>query len=136
MQGMQPGQQPMQGNGNMQGMQPSQQPMQGNGNMQGMQPGQQPMQGDWNMQGMQPGQQPMQGNWNMQGQQPIPPQHMALPYPNAPIRSCCGPAIPFPEVSQFAQPDYRNPYGVEPARNDFYEPSPAQDLPGDEQEDK
>ncbi|MFP7493510.1 SafA/ExsA family spore coat assembly protein [Terribacillus saccharophilus] len=143
-QGMQPGQQ-MQGDWNTQGMQPGQQ-MQGDWNTQGMQPGQQ-MQGDWNMQGMQPGQQ-MQGDWNMQGMQPgqqmqgpQPNQAQPYSYPQTPMRSCCGPNIPFPAAPLYSEPqspqgDFRDPYGVQPPLSDFYEPSPAQDLPGDDQDNK
>ncbi|MFB1099120.1 SafA/ExsA family spore coat assembly protein [Terribacillus sp. JSM ZJ617] len=143
MQGGQPGQQ-MQGDWGMQGGQPGQQ-MQGDWGMQGGQPGQQ-MQGDWGMQGGQPGQQ-MQGDWGMQGGQPgqqmgVPynPQNQAAPYsyPPATMRSCCGPDIPFPTAPEFTQqqPEYRDPYGVQQPLADFYEPTPAQDLPGDEQENK
>ncbi|MEC0283738.1 LysM peptidoglycan-binding domain-containing protein [Terribacillus saccharophilus] len=143
MQGGQPGQQ-MQGDWGMQGVQPGQQ-MQGDWGMQGVQPGQQ-MQGDWNMQGGQPGQQ-MQGDWNMQGVQPGQQREVAFnsydqpapySYPPAAMRSCCGPDIPFPSAPEFtqAQPEFRDPYGVQQPLADFYEPSPAQDLPGDEQENK
>ena len=113
--------------------------------MQGGQPGQQ-HQGDW-MQGGQPGQQmqggqqtgaPFGSRYDGNHQAPIlTNQAMPYPYPQTPMRSCCGPYIPF-AVSQYpqVQPEYRDPYGVQPPLSDFYEPSPAQDLPGDEQDNK
>ncbi|MGG1595775.1 hypothetical protein, partial [Terribacillus saccharophilus] len=91
----------------------------------------QQMQGDWNMQGGQPGQQ-REVPFNSYDQ-PVP-----YSYPPAAMRSCCGPDIPFPSAPEFtqAQPEFRDPYGVQQPLADFYEPSPAQDLPGDEQENK
>ncbi|WP_198946031.1 SafA/ExsA family spore coat assembly protein [Terribacillus sp. 7520-G] len=142
-QGGQPGQQ-MQGGWGQQGGQSGQQ-MQGGWGQQGGQPGQQ-MQGDWSQQGGQPGQQ-IQGYWDQQGQQmqgrhyQAPAVNQPIPYfyPQTPMRSCCGPDIPFPAAPPYqqAQPEYRrDPYGVQPPLSDFYEPSPAQDLPGDEQDNK
>ncbi|WP_217468063.1 hypothetical protein, partial [Terribacillus sp. AE2B 122] len=94
----------------------------------------QQMQGDWGMQGSQPGQP------NQQRDVPFNPQNQAAPYsyPPTTMRSCCGPDIPFPAAPEFTQalPEYRDPYGVQQPLADFYEPSPAQDLPGDEQENK
>lgn len=97
------------------------------------------------MQGSQPGQPGQQMgapygsryDGNYQDPAMLPDQAVPYPYPQTPMRSCCGPDIPF-AVSQYpdVQPEYRDPYGVQPPLSDFYEPSPAQDLPGDEQDNK